>query len=215
MTAIKRLHEAAKKSFEQALKDKQPWGMKGRKIQVGTAYKDKKHPSHQKAVQYMKGYAVTKTKSDRKERPKRTKTKKYDPVTGLLLLKTSPTLKPSPTWKGHVSFETPLRYRDFLAAGNLSQDWEIYAKEANYHFNKRKEKEFVSGWAQGEFFPGVGFVNLFREHGIETPDKLRKVLQDNDTYVSNISVKGRGLSKEEAKKVFTFVFAVMNYLYEK
>lgn len=62
MTAIQRLHEVAKKSFEQALKDTQPWGVKGRKIQVGTAYKNKKHPSHSKAVQYMKGYASSKPK---------------------------------------------------------------------------------------------------------------------------------------------------------
>lgn len=56
MNIIQQLFEAAKKSFEQALKDKQPWGVKGRKIQVGTAYKNKKHPAHSKAVQYMKGF---------------------------------------------------------------------------------------------------------------------------------------------------------------
>lgn len=61
MNKIQQLHEAAKKSFDQLLKDKIKYPVhkqgdrftKYRYIQVGTAYKDKKHPAHAQAVQYM------------------------------------------------------------------------------------------------------------------------------------------------------------------
>jgi hypothetical protein len=115
-------------------------------------------------------------------------------------------------WKGHDE-EEPLRYKDFIAAGNADKDWERYAAEVNAISGKKREAEFVDSWQSGKPMSGNGLMNHFRSNGIDAPEKVKKNLQHDDTTVSLDKVVARGLPRSEAEAIHKFVVESMGKLH--
>jgi hypothetical protein len=107
-------------------------------------------------------------------------------------------------WKGEAT-GSPMGYKAFIAAGNADKDWEDYAAEANASSAKKRESAFVDSWQSGSEVHGNDIMNRFRKNGINPPDKIKKILQHEDTKISRSNLTARGLSRNEAKSVHEFV----------
>jgi hypothetical protein len=99
--------------------------------------------------------------------------------------------------------DAPMRYREFIAAGNSEKDWEKYAAEQNAIIRKAGSQRVIDAY-KGSGVSGNAIVNFLRSNGVGTPHEIASGLDHNDTMVSRSSVTGR-MKRPEANKIHKWV----------
>lgn len=103
----------------------------------------------------------------------------------------------------------PMTHREFINAGHIEAEWDVYAAERNAESRARNQAALVESWRSGKA-NGNDIANLLRGRGVPIPESIAHALQHDDTTVSRTEVSGRGMKRPEAQKIHKWVSEQMN-----
>jgi hypothetical protein len=92
-------------------------------------------------------------------------------------------------------------YKEYIAAGLPDNQWEVYQKAYNANFKELCKQNILNDYHAGKELNGNAIIAVL----VDIPLEFKRILQDNDTLISNKSLTARGVTRVQAKKLLEFV----------